>query len=190
MPDTESRTSSPVETERAVRLLNRSLRRLRVHRVDRRTITNDVRGDLNAAAAQGVDPVDLLGPDVDAFARSAMEANGVQPMADDYRRLLIGSTLAAALGIPAAYFLFFYLVHPLFVNWFELDGRYPTAGPVLALAVIVLMGTAVVLAALYAMLAGRPARNETVLRAGLLVPVGGGAGLRRRLPSWTGPASP
>lgn len=106
-----------------------------------------------------------------------MEANGVQPMVDDYRRLLIGSALAAAVGVPAAYLLFSYVVHPLFVNWFELDGRYPTAGPVLALAVMVLLGTAVVLAALYAMLAGRPARNETVLRAGLLVPVGGGAGV-------------
>lgn len=177
MPDTASRTSATGETDRAIRLLNRSLRRLRVSRADRHVITNDVRGDLDAAADGGVSPIELIGPDVDAFARQAIEASGVEPMADDYPRLFIGCTLAAALGLPAVYFLLSYVLHPLFVDWFELDGRYPTAGPVLAYAVLVLMGTSVILVTLYALLAGRPARKETLTRAAVLTPIGGGLGV-------------
>ena len=50
-------------------------------------ITDDVRGDLDAAAVEGVGPLDLLEPDVDAFGRPAMRANGVESMAGDYPRL-------------------------------------------------------------------------------------------------------
>lgn len=177
MPDTDISTVTAEETDRAIKQLNRSLRRLHMSRADRRTIAQEVHADLMAAAADGVDPRDLLGPDVDTFAKQAMEASGLQPMADDYPRLLIGCTLAAVLGIPAAYLLLSYVLHPLFVDWFELDGRYPTAGPLLAYAVMVLMGTGVVLATLYALLAGRPARKQTLTRAALLTPIGGGLGV-------------
>ncbi len=177
MPETVSRSSAIGETDEAIKLLNRALRRLRVSRADRRTIAEDVRGDLDAAAAEGANPLDLLEPDVEAFARQAMQANGVAPMADDYPRLLLASALAAALGLPAAYFLLSYVVHPLFVDWFELDGRYPTAGPVLAYAVLVLMGIGVILATLRGVLAGRPARKETLVRAAVLAPIGGGLGI-------------
>jgi hypothetical protein len=177
MPDTASRASSTVETDRTLRMLDRSLRRLHVSRADRHAITDDVRGDLDAAADNGVSPPELIGLDVDAFARRAIEASGVEPLADDYQRLLITCTLAAALGLPAVYLLLSYVLHPLFVDWFELNGRYPTAGPVLAYVVLVLMGTGVILMALYASLAGRPGRKETVARAALLTPIGGGLGI-------------
>lgn len=177
MPDTASSTSATGEIDRAVKLLNRSLRRVHVSRSDRQWIIDDVRGDLDAAAAEGVSPVDLIGPDVDAFARQATEARGFEPMSDDYPRLLVTGTLAAAVGVPAVYLLLMYVVHPLFVNWFDLDGDYPTAGPVLAYAFMVLTGTGIIIAALNASLAGRPARKETLIRAVLLTPVGGALGI-------------
>lgn len=177
MPRAASVTTSSGETDVSIRQLNRSLRRLGVSRADRLAITEDVRGDLHAAAAEGVRPAALIGSDVDAFARQALEAGGYEPTTKDYQRLLITCTLAAAVGVPALYLLLSYVVHPLFVNWFELDGSYPTAGPVLAYAFMVLTGTGVIIAALYASLAGRPARSETLTRAALLTPVGGALGI-------------
>lgn len=173
MPRAASATTSPGETDASIRQLNRSLHRLGASRAVRLAITEDVRGDLNAAAAEGVQPAALLGSDVDAFARQALEAGGHEPTPKDYQRLLIICTLAAAVGIPALYLLLSYVVHPLFVDWFELDGSYPTAGPVVAYAFMVLTGTGVIITALYAALAGRPARSETVTRAAVLTPVGG-----------------
>lgn len=172
MPDTDTTSVPAQETDRAARQLNRSLRRLHLSRPDRRAITEDVRGDLETAAFEGVRPGDLLGPDVDAFARQAVERGGYEPLADDYPRLLVLSTVAAVVGLPAVYVLFSFVLQPLFDDWFTLDRHYPTAGPVLACVVMGLMATGVLLAVLYASLAGRPARIETVKRAALLVPVG------------------
>lgn len=177
MPDTAGTTVTADEMDRAISQLNRSLRRLRLDRADRKAIAEDVREDLIAAAAEGVRPVDMLGPDIDAFARQTVDAGGYDPRTDDYPRVLVIGTLAAALGLPAAYLLLSYLLHPLFVTWFDLDGHYPTAGPVLAYALLVLMGTSVVVTALYAGLAGRPARTETAARAALLTPIAGGLGI-------------
>ena len=61
MSETTTRTSATNETDQAVRLLDRSLRRLRVGRADRKTITDDVRGDLDAAAAAGASLVIAAG---------------------------------------------------------------------------------------------------------------------------------
>lgn len=177
MPRAASVTTSSGETDALIRQLDRSLRRLGADRAVRLAIADDVRGDLHAAAAEGVHPGALIGPDVNAFARQALEAGGHAPAPQDYQRLLITSTLAAAVGVPALYLLLSYVVHPLFVDWFELDGRYPTAGPVVAYAFMVLTATAVVIAALYAALAGRPARRETLTRAAFLTPVGGALGI-------------
>jgi hypothetical protein len=59
MPDTASSTSATGEIDRAVKLLNRSLRRLHVSRSDRQWIIDDVRGDLGdwCEAARSVGPV-------------------------------------------------------------------------------------------------------------------------------------
>jgi len=177
MPRAANLTTPSAETDEAINQLNRSLRRLGASRAARLAIIDDVRGDLHAAAAEGVRPAALIGSDVDAFARQALTAGGHEPTPKDYQRLLIICTLAAAVGVPALYLLLSYVVHPLFVDWFELDGRYPTAGPVVAYAFMVLTATAVFLAALYASLAGRPARRETLTRAAFLTPVGGALGI-------------
>ncbi len=79
MPRAASVTTSSGETDAAISQLNRSLRRLGVSRADRLAITEDVRGDLHAAAAEGVRPAALIGSDVDAFARQALEAGGYEP---------------------------------------------------------------------------------------------------------------
>lgn len=173
MPRTASVTTFLGETDASIRQLHRSLRRLGASRAVRLAIAEDVRGDLNAAAAEGVQPAALLGSDIDAFARQALEAGGHQPTPKDYQRVLIICTVAAAVGIPALYLLLSYLVHPLFVDWFELDGSYPTAGPVVAYAFMVLTGTGLIITTLYAALAARPARRETITRAALLTPLGG-----------------
>lgn len=177
MPRAASVTTPSGEADASISQLNGSLRRLGVSRADRLAITEDVQGDLNAAAAEGVRPATLIGSDVDAFARQALEAGGYEATPNDYQRLLIHCTLAAALGIPALYLLLSFVAQPLFADWFDLDGRYPTAGPMLGYAVMILTGTGVVIATLHASLAGRPARNETVARAALLTPVGGALGI-------------
>ena len=67
------------------------------------------------------------------------------------------------------------MLQPALASWFDLDGRYPSAGPVMVFGAIALLGLLAVLAALRWILAGRPAGRETVARAALLAPVGAAA---------------
>ena len=84
MPRAANLTTPSAETDEAINQLNRSLRRLGASRAARLAITDDVRGDLNAAAAEGVRPAALIGSDVDAFARQALTAGGHEPTPKDY----------------------------------------------------------------------------------------------------------
>lgn len=156
--------------------LNRRLRRLHITRGDRRTIVEEVRSDLQTAAVDGVSPSALIGPDVDVFAREAIEAGGYRPRPYDYPRVLTGGILAAAAAAVAGYLLIVEVLTPVLSSWFTLDGRYPTAGPVVAYGAIALAGVLGVLAAVRWLLAGRPAARETLHRAALLLPVGAAAG--------------
>jgi hypothetical protein len=157
--------------------LDRSLRRLQLPRSDRRTIVDEVRGDLQTAAADGVDPETLIGPDIDAFAREAVEAGGYRPRPYDYPRILAGGILAAGVTLVAAYLLIVELLQPALASWFTLDGDYPTAGPVVVLGGIAVVGVLGTLGALAWLLAGRPAARETVRRAALLTPFGLAVGI-------------
>jgi DNA-binding ferritin-like protein (Dps family) len=101
----ERLTSAPVdpsEVDDAVAGLDRRLRRLHLSRGDRRAIVDDVRGDLLAAAADGVRPATLIGPDVDAFAREAMDQGGYRPWRPEYVRTLLGGVLGTLIGLFVA----------------------------------------------------------------------------------------
>jgi hypothetical protein len=157
--------------------LDRRLRRLRISRRDRRVIVDGIRGDLHAAAADGVSPAALIGPDVDAFAREAVEAGGYRARSRDYPRVLTGGVLAAAAAVVVGYLLIVEVLTPVLSSWFTLDGSYPTVGPLVAYGGVVLVGLLGVLVAVRSLLAGRPAARETLNRAALLLPIGAAAGI-------------
>ncbi len=157
--------------------MDRRLRRLHIARGDRRTFVDEVRSDLQTAAAEGVSPAALLGPDIDAFAREAIQAGGYRPQPHDYQRVLVGGGLAAAVAVVGAYFLIVELLTPALASVFELDGHYPTGGPVMASVAIALISLLGLLAALKRLLAGRPAVRETLIRVALLTPLGALAGI-------------
>ncbi|MGY1855561.1 hypothetical protein [Modestobacter sp. SYSU DS0290] len=161
--------------------LESSLRRLRIPRADRRAVLADVRGDLETAAADGVDPRALIGPDVDAFARETVEAGGYRPRATSYARVVGGGGLAAVLGVVVAYVLVVVLATPVMAALFSLDSSFPTAGPVVALAAISVLAVLTALAALRWLMAGRPAGPATVRRAALLVPAAAALGVAAAL---------
>jgi hypothetical protein len=167
------------EVDGAAAGLDRRLRRLHLARGDRRAIVDDVRGDLLAAAADGVRPEALIGPDVDAFAREAMEQGGYRPWRPEYARTLLGGVLGALASLFVAFWLVVAGVQRLFASWFTLDHHYPVAGPVLVYAVVTVLGVLGALVVLGRVLAGREAGRATVRRAALLLPaavvVGAGA---------------
>jgi hypothetical protein len=174
-------TSTPVdpaEIDAAVADLDRRLRRLHLPRADRRAIGDDVRGDLRAAADDGIRPADLIGPDVDAFAREAVEQGGYRPWRPEYLRAVLGGVLGALVCLFVGYWLVVG-AQQLLAATFTLDRHYPVAGPavvVAGVAVLALLGALVVLGRV---LAGRQAARATVRRAALLLPsavvVGAGA---------------
>lgn len=172
--------SAPVRTEQiqaATAELDRRLRRMHLSRGDPRTVVEEVRADLETAAAEGVSPEALVGPDVDAFARETIEAGGFRPRPRDYPRVLAGGILAAGTVVVAAYGLIVGVLQPAFSSWFTLEGSYPTAGPVLVYGAIALTGWLGALAGLKWLLAGRPAARPTLRRAALLLPLGAAAGI-------------
>lgn len=177
MSERETATIPTGQIDEATRRLDRSLRRLGLAAGERRTVVDDVRADLHAAASDGVSPAEVIGPDVDAFARQTVEAVGYPVRPDAYAKTVVLGSLAAVVAVPAAYLLFMQILHPLFTDWFTLDRRYPTAGPVVAFTVMVLIASVVVLLALHGALAGRPAVRETLVRAAVLVPLAGGVGI-------------
>ncbi|TDC35125.1 hypothetical protein E1211_16310 [Micromonospora sp. 15K316] len=86
---------------------------------DREALAADLRLDLQAAATDGVDPVQLLGGDVAGFARRLADEAGVRRVRQEYRRLLgtalIGAVLGGVLGYGALIALY-----PLFVRLMDI----------------------------------------------------------------------
>ncbi|MCZ2847907.1 hypothetical protein [Modestobacter sp. VKM Ac-2978] len=157
--------------------LDRSLQRLHLTRADRRAIVADVRTDLQAAAADGVSPAALVGPDVDAFARETVEAGGYRPRPRGYPRLVIGGVLTAIVAVVVAYLLVVEVLTPLLASWFTLDGSYPTAGPIVAYVGIALVGLLGTFLGVARLSAGRPAARATRTRTAQLLPVGAAVGI-------------
>jgi len=174
---TENAPIATPQVDAAAARLGRELRRLHIARADRHAIVAEVRSDLEAAAADGVRPAALIGPDTKAFAREAAEARGHRPGGRDYPRVVIGTSVAGAAAVVAAYLLIVEVLTPLFASWIDLDDHYPVAGPVVAFGAIAVTAVLLTLAALRWLLAGRPAARETVKRASLLLPLAAAAGI-------------
>ncbi|RKF22938.1 hypothetical protein [Micromonospora globbae] len=90
-----------------------------VGRADRGTLAADLRLDLQAAAADGVDPVQLLGGDVAGFARRLADEAGVRRVRRDYGRLLGTALIGAVLGGVLGYGILT-AVYPLFVRMMDI----------------------------------------------------------------------
>jgi hypothetical protein len=154
----------------AIHALEQELRRLGTPRPRREELLEEVRADLRAAADDGLTPRALIG-DVETFAREAIAARGWTPRPRDRWTATGIALLATAAALVVAYVLV-EVLNPLFARWFQLDGRYPVAGPVLVYGILALAGLGGGLAAFARFLGGRPAARPSVLRAALLLPVG------------------
>jgi hypothetical protein len=157
--------------------LDRQLRRMHLSPRDRRTIVDEIRADMQNAVAEGANPETLVGTDMKAFARETVTAGGVRPRPGHYPRVVAGGLLAAGAVVVAGYSLIVEVLQPAFTSWFTLEGRYPTAGPVVVFAAIALTGLLGTLAGLKWLLTGRLAAAETLARAALLLPIGAAAGI-------------
>jgi hypothetical protein len=82
---------------------DRQWRALGVHPDDRVTLAADLRAELEAAAADGVDPADLVGADVTGFARRVAEEAGVERTPPLYGQVLGVATAGAVLSLIVGY---------------------------------------------------------------------------------------
>ncbi|MEQ4299964.1 hypothetical protein ABNF97_01005 [Plantactinospora sp. B6F1] len=115
-----------------------------VVRADRATLAGDLRLDLEAAAADGGDPVQLLGGDVTGFARRLADEAGVRRVRRYYGRLLGTALIGAVLGSLLGYGVLAGL-YPVFVHAFDIP-RSITIPVQLAVAVFYGVPAAVVVA--------------------------------------------
>lgn len=156
--------------------LDQAWRRLGVPRNDRRLLAADLRPDLQAAAADGLDPAGLLTPDVDTFAQLLADAHGVAQvpprLADVQLGGLLGAILALVLGAASATGL-----QRVLTDRVQLSGRYPVAGPVLVFGLLAAAGFLGCLLGIHLAVRGRPAAGATVRRAALFLPLMAGLGV-------------
>lgn len=158
------------DVKAAAARLDRSLRRLRLTRADRRRVVEEVAGDLQVAAAEGIDLHTLIGADPDAFAREAAAAGGYRPRPGNYGRLLLGGAGGALLALVAGYLLIAYAVFPFFTSTFDLGGYHPVLGAYVFISAVALAGTLGIPAVLALLLRERAAARATLVRAALLIP--------------------
>ncbi|BBH71616.1 hypothetical protein ACTI_83010 [Actinoplanes sp. OR16] len=115
-----------------------------VHPPDRAALAADLRGDLEAAVADGAGPHELIGPDVAGFARRLADEAGVRRHHPTYARLFSTMLIGAALTAVIAYELVTAL-SPMMIRAVDLDdpARVPL---VVALAVYYGIPAAIVVA--------------------------------------------
>ncbi|GAB3976295.1 hypothetical protein V1634_17660 [Plantactinospora veratri] len=142
---------------------------------DRATLAADLRLDLEAAAADGGDPAQLLGGDVTGFARRLADEAGVQRVRPHYGPLLGTALIGAVLGSLLGYAVLA-LLHPVFVQAVDIPRSIEI--PV-QLAVAVFYGVPAAVVVTGAVVAVRlgmpdvPQIRRTSRMMGLLLPVAG-----------------
>lgn len=82
---------------------DREWRALGIHRRDRVTLAADLRAELEAAAADGLDPAELLGADPAEFAVRIAEEAGVERTPPRYGQVLGVATAGAMLSLVVGY---------------------------------------------------------------------------------------
>lgn len=97
----------------------RRWRALGVRPGDRAALAADLRQELEAAAADGLDPAGLVGPDVDGFAARVAEEAGVERTPPLYGPVLGVATIGAVLSLVVGYCVVMAL-HEVFVAAFDL----------------------------------------------------------------------
>ncbi|MEU7803187.1 hypothetical protein AB0J14_25840 [Micromonospora arborensis] len=142
---------------------------------DRAALAADLRLDLRAAAADGGDPVRLLGGDVAGFARRLADEAGVRRVRRDYGRLLGTALIGAVLGAVLGYGLLT-AVSPIFVRMVDVPRSIHVP---IQLAVAVYYGVPAAVVAAGAVIAVRtrlrdlPRIRKTARIMSVLIPVAG-----------------
>ncbi|MBQ1052751.1 hypothetical protein KBX50_30390 [Micromonospora sp. C51] len=118
-------TSTPA-VDHLLAAADREWRALGIHRRDRATLAADLRSELDAATADGIDPAELLGTDPTGFALRIAEEAGVQRIPPRYGQVLGVASAGAVLSLISGYILVIGL-HQAFVAAFDLprDVRVP-----------------------------------------------------------------
>jgi hypothetical protein len=159
--------------ERALARADREWRAMRVIAADRAALREDLRRELVGAAADGVLPDQLIGPDIRRFARELAISAGVRRVPYEFRRLLLTGLVGGIPGVVLAWFL-------VWPSWW-----LPQPLPLLLLpprdvdfalhrfSACVLVFMVGVLAATDRGMRGDPARERTVAAMAVLLPVAG-----------------
>jgi hypothetical protein len=155
--------------ERVLDRADREWRRMRVTGADRTALRADLRRELVGAAADGVSPDELLGPDIGRFARELAASAGMRPVPFALGRLLLAGLIGAVPGLVLAWFLAW--------RWwtvpFPLDdgpGEPSQFWRYTACVLVFLLG---VLIGISRGLRGDPALDRTLAAVAVAVPVAG-----------------
>ncbi|WP_326556995.1 hypothetical protein [Micromonospora sp. NBC_01796] len=165
----------PIDT--ALTIADNEWRLLGIQHRDRAALVADLRLDLEAAAADGVTPEQLLGGDIRGFARRLADESGVARVPREYPRLLLTMLTGAVLGATLGY-LVMSSVYSTFVSLFDLPSGFEVP---LALAIGVYYGVPAAIVVGGALVAVRvhlrdvPRIGRTIALMGLLLPVAGAA---------------
>ncbi|WP_019871062.1 hypothetical protein [Salinispora oceanensis] len=153
---------------------DREWRTLGINRRDRVTLAADLRGELEAAAADGFDPAELLGSDPAGFAHRIAEEAGVERTPPRYGQILGAATVGGVVSFILGWALVLGL-HEVFTTAFDLSPeareRMPVwLGPAALYGLVV---AAVVAGAIRAVRVAQrdvPRVQHTAARMALLLP--------------------
>ncbi|MFI9528982.1 hypothetical protein [Micromonospora rosaria] len=154
---------------------DRAWRAYGVGTADRTALATDLRLDLQAAAADGVDAARLLGGDVAGFARRLAVEAGVRRVRRDYGRVLRTALAGAVLGGVLAYAVLI-TMYPVFVRLIDIPRSVQVP---IQVAVAVYYGVPALVVVAGAVLAVRlrlrdlPRIRRTGWMMSLLIPIAG-----------------
>jgi hypothetical protein len=157
----------------AIAVADREWRAYGVSHPDRAVLAGDLRLDLQAAAAEGATPEQILGADVRDFARRLADEAGVRRAQPEYGRVVRTAMIGVVLGICVG-FIVDAIGHPLLVAWFDLPFRPPIwLAVLLYFGIITLFAVGGAVVAVRTRLADLPGIRQTTNAMILLLPASG-----------------